>query len=104
LVPSAELATGGDAEDQGAEAAVPEPTYVSSLGFRVSSFRDGVLVDSPDDCPNVSDEMKLVVRRFTDIIRSHPELPVYDQHKHSGTQKTGQAHIRGMGIMWCGLM
>lgn len=65
-----------------------EPSYVSSLGFRVSSFRDGVLVDSPQGCPNVSEEMKLVVQKFTEIIRLHPDLPVYDQHKHSGVSSS----------------
>lgn len=72
--------TGGEGE----EGEGVEPQYIPSLGFRVSSFKDGVLVESPFECPNVPEEMKLVVQKFTDLIRSTPDLPVYDQHKHAG--------------------
>ena len=54
-----------------------------SIGFRISSFRDGVIVDSPNLCPNVPNAMKLVAVEFDSFVKSSP-LQCYDISSHLG--------------------
>lgn len=54
-----------------------------SLGFRVSSYKQGLLVASPEGCPHVPPPMVEIVKLFVEHIRQS-ELTVYDQYHHSG--------------------
>jgi len=54
-----------------------------SLGFRCSSFHEGIIVDPPDDVPTVPNAMKLVVRALNSFLKDSP-LPIYDLHEHTG--------------------
>ena len=51
----------------------------------MSSFRDGVLVATPEECDNVPAVMKLVVQKFIEYINSDvTTLKIYDQVAHTG--------------------
>mgnify|MGYP006879038416 CR=1 FL=1 len=54
-----------------------------SLGFRISSFRDGVRVENPEECPNVPKAMKVVVNKIIEFIKASP-FEVYDLKSHRG--------------------
>ena len=84
LQKSEAIETAQDAEVKTSPADDNQPIYLPALGFRVSSYSEGVLVGSPDDCPTVPDAMKQLVRAFTNHLRNHTELTVYDQKTHSG--------------------
>ena len=58
-----------------------------SVGFRVSSFHDGTLVASPEDCPTTPNAMKVVISTLVEFIRSSP-LPCYDNATHGGVWRT----------------
>lgn len=62
-------------------------TGAPCVGFRVSSFHEGVLVASPEDSPTCPNAMKIVVKLLTDFIRSSP-LKCYDNASHSGVWRT----------------
>jgi hypothetical protein len=65
-------------------ATLPPPTSpLPSLGFRVSSYKDGILVASPEGCPHIPFPMIEVVKIFKNHVRGS-ELKVYDQYQHSG--------------------
>lgn len=55
-----------------------------AVGFRVSTFNQGVLVGSPQDCPNISKPMKMLVSKVNEFIRETSKLKVYDMHAHTG--------------------
>lgn len=55
-----------------------------SLGFRVSTFSQGVLVGSPQDCPNISKPMKILVNTIKEYLREKSTLKVYDMLTHTG--------------------
>ena len=55
-----------------------------AVGFRVSTFSEGVLVGSPQDCPNISKAMKLLVKRISTYLREMTTLKVYDMLTHTG--------------------
>ena len=55
----------------------------------MSSFRDGVLVATPEECDNVPAVMKLVVQKFIEYINSDvTTLKIYDQVAHTGNLST----------------
>ena len=54
------------------------------VGFRVSTFNQGVLVGSPQDCPNISKPMKILVNTVKTFLRETSTLSVYDMHAHTG--------------------
>lgn len=55
-----------------------------AVGFRVSNFKDGVLVGSPEDCPNIPKAMKKLVRAVNIYLRENCDLKVYDIQNHTG--------------------
>jgi hypothetical protein len=55
-----------------------------AVGFRVSTFSQGVLVGSPQDCPNISKPMKILVNAVNVFLRETSTLKVYDMHTHTG--------------------
>ena len=60
-----------------------EINLVPSLGFRVSSYKGGLFVASPEGCPHIPPPMIEIVKLFVEHIRQS-ELKVYDQYRHSG--------------------
>mmetsp|Transcript_15241 Transcript_15241/g.15993 ORF Transcript_15241/g.15993 Transcript_15241/m.15993 type:complete len:575 (-) Transcript_15241:9-1733(-) len=60
-----------------------ETKPLPSLGFRVSSYKEGLLVASPEGCPHIPLPMVEIVKLFIEHIRQS-EFKVYDQYKHSG--------------------
>lgn len=56
------------------------------IGFRVSAFSQGVLVGSPQDCPNISKPMKILVNTVKQFLRETSTLKVYDMKTHTGRE------------------
>ena len=72
-----------------------------SLGFRVSSFDEGTIVDPPTDAPTVPNAMRTVVGKLVAFVRASP-LPCFDLKTHSGvwrlctirySRRTGELHV-----------
>lgn len=61
---------------------------VPSCGFRVSSYDEGVAIESPYDCLNVPRAMKQVVFLIEQFVREHASvLDVYDPITREGTEQ-----------------
>ena len=72
------------------------------LGFRVSSFGEGTLCESPHECGNVPEAAKQLCGSFEKFVRAS-SLPIYDVISHEGVwrQLTVQCsartrHLRGI--------
>jgi hypothetical protein len=59
------------------------PSPSPSLGFRVSSYKDGLLVASPETCPHIPFPMVEIVKIFIRHLKGSA-LKVYDQYQHNG--------------------
>jgi tRNA/tmRNA/rRNA uracil-C5-methylase (TrmA/RlmC/RlmD family) len=83
-IASAETEPSPQSQEPGTQkVATPATSPLPSLGFRVSSYKDGILVASPEGCPHIPFPMVEVVKIFKAHIRGS-ELKVYDQYQHNG--------------------